>query len=96
MGQPLLNSCCRCQPLRTGSIISGVCGILLAIVSLILMFTVPVEFKTILFDWIPAWVEKIVLVLNLFMTIFISTLMIIGVLKVTIDAMEIFHSDESN
>jgi hypothetical protein len=82
MGTQILNSCCRCYSLRTGTIVSGVFGILLAISSLILMFTARVEFKTIVIDWLPQSVVKIILAINLCMTILISILLIIGALKV--------------
>lgn len=82
MAGPLLNSCCRCQSLRTGSIVSGITGVLLAIAALIAMFLTRVEFKTIVFDWLPSSVVKIILAINLCMTIFISLLLIFGVLKV--------------
>ncbi|GAB0092626.1 uncharacterized protein DMENIID0001_076330 [Sergentomyia squamirostris] len=81
MAGPLLQTCCRCQSLRTGAIISGVCGIILAIVSLIVMFVARVEFKTIVIDWLPSNVVKIILAINLCMTILICTLMIVGVLR---------------
>ncbi|XP_059615979.1 uncharacterized protein LOC132261270 [Phlebotomus argentipes] len=81
MAGPLLKTCCHCQSLRTGAIISGVCGILLAIASLIVMFVARVEFKTIVIDWLPSSVVKIILAINLCMTILICTLMIVGVLK---------------
>ncbi|XP_055701525.1 uncharacterized protein LOC129800852 [Phlebotomus papatasi] len=81
MAGPILKTCCLCQSLRTGSIISGVCGILLAIASLIVMFVARVEFKTIVIDWLPSSVVKIILAINLCMTILICLLMIVGVLK---------------
>lgn len=85
MAGPILKTCCLCQSLRTGSIISGVAGILLAIASLVVMFTLRVEFRTIFFDFFPSWVVKIILAINLCMTIFISVLLIVGVLKVYFD-----------
>jgi len=81
MAGPLLNTCCRCQPLRVGAIIAGVGAILLAIVSLVILFVVRAEFKTIVLDWLPQWVVKTVLAVNLCMTIIISIVLIIGVLK---------------
>ncbi|XP_058833110.1 uncharacterized protein LOC131691004 [Topomyia yanbarensis] len=81
MAEPLLNSCCRCYSLKTGSIISGVMGIILSIISIILIFTTRVEFKTILMDWLPQNVVKIIFALNLCMTILISLIMILGVIK---------------
>lgn len=59
-------------------------GIVLSIISIIVIFTTRVEFKTILMDWLPQNVVKIIFVLNLCMTILISLLMILGVLKVCI------------
>ncbi|XP_062544736.1 uncharacterized protein LOC134211654 [Armigeres subalbatus] len=81
MAEPLVASCCRCYSLRTGSLISGAMGIILSIISIIVIFTTRVEFKTILMDWLPQNVVKIIFVLNLCMTILISLLMILGVLK---------------
>ncbi|KAL5279733.1 hypothetical protein ACFFRR_003998 [Megaselia abdita] len=81
MAGPLLKTCCCCQSLRNGSIISGALAIVLSIISIILIFVTRVEFKTILLDWLPSNVVKIILVINLCMTILISVLMIIGVLK---------------
>lgn len=81
MVEPLLNSCCRCYSLRNGSLISGVMGIVLSIISIIVIFTTRVEFKTILMDWLPQNVVKIIFVLNLCMTILISLIMICGVIK---------------
>ncbi|XP_061508523.1 uncharacterized protein LOC1274960 isoform X1 [Anopheles gambiae] len=83
MGQPLVSSCCRCYSLRSGSIATGVLGILLSIISIILIFTVRIDFKTILMDWLPQNVVKIIYALNLVMTILISLLMIMGVMKVS-------------
>lgn len=82
MAEPLLNSCCRCQTLKTGSIICGIMGILLAIASLIMLFVIRVEFKTIVIDSLPSYVVKIILAINLCMTILISILLIIGTIKV--------------
>lgn len=82
MAGPILNTCCKFNSLATGSIVSGVFGILLAIASLIVLFTVRVEFRTIVFDWFPSSVVKIILAINLCMTIFISILLIVGVVKV--------------
>ncbi|KXJ84019.1 uncharacterized protein LOC109408232 [Aedes albopictus] len=81
MAEPCVTTCCRCYSLRTGSLISGIMGIVLSIISIIVIFTTRVEFKTILMDWLPQNVVKIIFVLNLCMTILISLLMILGVLK---------------
>lgn len=83
MAGPLVQSCCRCQSLRTGSLISGIVGIILAIVSLVLIFVTRVDFKTIVFDWLPSSVVKIILAVNLCMTILICLILIVGVLKVS-------------
>lgn len=87
MAGPIVRTCCLCQSLRTGSIVSGVAGILLSIATLIIMFTAHVEFKTIFFfDFVPSWVVKIILAVNLCMTILISILLIVGAMKVKINA----------
>lgn len=82
MAGPLLKTCCRCLPLRTGSIITGIATILMSIVTIIIVLTVRAHFKTILFDFLPPSVVKIVIVFNLCMTILISAIMIIGAIKV--------------
>lgn len=83
MAGPIVKTCCCCQSLRTGSVISGVSGILLAILTLVVMFTARVEFKTIFFDIFPSWVVKIILAVNLCMTILISILLIVGAIRVS-------------
>lgn len=81
MAGPILKSCCKFNSLATGSIVSGVFGIILAIAALIVLFTVRAEFRTIVFDWFPQIVVKIILAVNLCMTIFISILLIVGVIR---------------
>lgn len=49
-----------------------------------MIFVARVEFKTILFDFLPSSVVKIILVINLVMTILISVLLIIGAIRVGI------------
>lgn len=83
MANPILNSCCRCQSLRTGSIIAGVCAILLSIVAIVVMLTVPLTYRTIFLDWLPPWIVKIIIAFNLGMTILISIIMIVGAVKVS-------------
>lgn len=82
MPKPLLKSCCLCQSTRNGSIISGTLAIILSIITIIVIFTARVHFKTIIFDFIPNNIVKIILVVNLCMTILISLLMMFGVVKV--------------
>lgn len=81
MAGPLLSTCCGCSSLRTGSIISGCLAIILSIITIVVIFTTRVEFKTILLGWLESDVVKIILVINLCMTILISTLMMVGVIK---------------
>ncbi|XP_072743593.1 uncharacterized protein [Anoplolepis gracilipes] len=76
-----LTTCCRYCSLKTGTIFSGVCGIVLAIISLILIFTANVEWKTIIIDILDKTAVKIIFAINLCMTILISTLLIIGALR---------------
>ncbi|XP_077271155.1 uncharacterized protein LOC143902282 isoform X1 [Temnothorax americanus] len=76
-----LTTCCRCCSLKTGTIFSGVCGIVLAVISLILIFTANVEWKTIIVDILDKTAVKIIFAINLCMTILISTLLIIGALR---------------
>ncbi|EGI62346.1 hypothetical protein G5I_09342 [Acromyrmex echinatior] len=76
-----LTTCCRCCSLKTGTIFSGVCGIVLAVLFLILIFTANVEWKTIIVDILDKTAVKIIFAINLCMTILISTLLIIGALR---------------
>ncbi|KAL6263205.1 hypothetical protein P5V15_006005 [Pogonomyrmex californicus] len=76
-----LTTCCRCCSLKTGTIFSGVCGIVLAVISLILIFTANVEWKTIIIDILDKTAVKIIFAINLCMTILISTLLIIGAIR---------------
>lgn len=82
MAGPLLKTCCFCQSTRNGSIVSGLLAIILSIITIIVIFTTRVAFKTIFFD-IDTDIVKIILAVNLCMTILISTLMIAGVIKVS-------------
>lgn len=82
MANPIFKSCLGRQSLRTGSIVAGVGAILLSIVFLILMYVLRFTPRTILFDWLPAWIVKIVIAFNMCMTILISAIMIVGAIKV--------------
>ncbi|KAF5288327.1 hypothetical protein FQR65_LT12061 [Abscondita terminalis] len=77
----LLKTFCCCGSLRTGTIVAGVAGIILAILGIIVIFTVPVEFKTIVLDWLPKIAVQIIMAINFVMTILISILLIIGTVK---------------
>ncbi|CAO1401135.1 unnamed protein product [Diamesa hyperborea] len=82
MGSKMLNSCCGCYTLKIGTIISGVLGILLAIVTIVVVLTTRIDFKTIILDdFLSPSVVKIILVVNLCMTILLSILLIVGALK---------------
>ncbi|XP_014207958.1 lysosomal-associated transmembrane protein 4B-like [Copidosoma floridanum] len=75
-----LTACCACFPLRVGTIFSGVWCIVLSVVTIILLFTAEnLEFHTIIMK-VDTTTTKIILALNLVMTIIVSTLMIIGAL----------------
>lgn len=81
MANPIFNSCLGRQSLRTGSVIAGVGAILLSIVFIILMFALRFKPKTILFDWLPPGIVKVIIAFNLCMTILISIIMIVGAVK---------------
>ncbi|XP_070154820.1 uncharacterized protein [Polyergus mexicanus] len=76
-----LTTCCGCCSLKTGTIFNGVCGIVLAVLSLIVIFTANVEWKTIIIDILDKTTVKIIFAINLCMTILISTLLVIGTIK---------------
>ncbi|XP_043248777.1 uncharacterized protein LOC122395353 isoform X1 [Colletes gigas] len=76
-----LSTCCGCYSLKAGTIFTGILGIVLSIVSLIMIFTLNVEWKTILIDVLDQSIVRIIFAINLCMTILISMLLIIGALK---------------
>ena len=66
--------------MRAGTIIIGILDIILSIITLVLIFVLNVEWKTILID-VDQDVVKIIYAINLCMTIFIAILLLIGVFK---------------
>nr|CAI5827591.1 unnamed protein product [Callosobruchus analis] len=54
---------------------------MLSIVGIIVIFCARVDVRTIVFDWLPKWIVQIIIVLNLCMTIILSIVMIMGVLR---------------
>ncbi|XP_078041571.1 uncharacterized protein LOC144472399 [Augochlora pura] len=76
-----LTSCCGCYSLKLGTIFTGILGIILSIISLVLVFTLNVEWKTILIDVLDQSIVKIIFAINLCMTILISTLLLVGVVR---------------
>ncbi|CAH1188588.1 unnamed protein product [Phyllotreta striolata] len=81
MAKYLLKTCCGCGSLRTGTIISGIAAILLSIIGIIVVFTIRVDLKTIVFDFLPKWAVTVIIVLNMVMTIILSILLLAGVAK---------------
>ncbi|XP_046389439.1 uncharacterized protein LOC124158386 [Ischnura elegans] len=77
----VLDSCCKCISLRTGTLIAGVLGIVISIITLIVVLVTEVNLKTIVMDSLPPTVVKIILAINLAMTVLISILLILGVIK---------------
>ncbi|XP_076247095.1 uncharacterized protein LOC143187042 [Calliopsis andreniformis] len=75
-----LTSCCGCYSVRTGTIIIGILDIILSIISLVLIFVLNVEWKTILLD-VDQDIVKIIYAINLCMTILIAVLLLVGVYK---------------
>ncbi|CAG9805497.1 unnamed protein product [Chironomus riparius] len=82
MGSPnRLRSCCGCASLKAGTIIAGTLGILLSIATIAIVVYAKLDYKTIIFDdIIPKYIIKIILIVNLCMTIILSSLLIIGAL----------------
>ncbi|XP_033297826.1 uncharacterized protein LOC117204490 [Bombus bifarius] len=76
-----LTSCCGCYSLKAGTLFTGILGIILSIISLIMIFTLNVEWKTILIDVLDQSIVKIIFATNLCMTILISMLLIVGAIK---------------
>lgn len=82
MANPIFNSCLGRQSLRTGSVVAGVGAILLSIIFIVCLFVLRFQPKTILFDWLPPGIVKVIIAFNLCMTILISIIMIVGAVKV--------------
>ncbi|GLG99613.1 hypothetical protein R5R35_005614 [Gryllus longicercus] len=78
---PILDSCCGCGSLKTGTIITGVLGVVIGIVTLILVLVTDMKFQTIIIDTLPETVVKIIFAINLVMTVLISLLLIVGAIK---------------
>ncbi|XP_017784045.1 PREDICTED: uncharacterized protein LOC108567852 [Nicrophorus vespilloides] len=77
----LLKTYYCCFSLRTGSINAAILGIILGILGIVLVFTANIDFKTIVIDWLPKWIVNIIIVINFAMTILISMLLLIGIIK---------------
>ncbi|KAG8321696.1 hypothetical protein J6590_042293 [Homalodisca vitripennis] len=78
---PMLNSCCGCASLKVGTIISGALGVVIGAVTLVFILVTDVKLQTIVIDTLPPNIVKIILAINLVMTMLISVLLIIGALK---------------
>ncbi|XP_054284036.1 uncharacterized protein LOC129001573 isoform X2 [Macrosteles quadrilineatus] len=78
---PMLNSCCGCASLKVGTIISGALGVVIGAVTLVFILVTDVKLQTIVIDTLPSDIVKIILAINLVMTMLISVLLIIGALK---------------
>ncbi|KAL3274481.1 hypothetical protein HHI36_015865 [Cryptolaemus montrouzieri] len=72
---------CFCGSLRTGTLVAGVAGIILAIAGIVVLLCVNVVFKTIVLDWLPKIVVDIIIIVNFCMTIIISIVLMIGAVK---------------
>nr|XP_023025700.1 uncharacterized protein LOC111513706 [Leptinotarsa decemlineata] len=81
MAKYLLESCCACGSLRTGTIVSGISAIILSIIGIIVVLAVRVELITLVFDWLPKWIVQVIIILNMIMTIILSSVMLIGVFR---------------
>ncbi|XP_073974363.1 uncharacterized protein [Rhodnius prolixus] len=77
---PVLDTCCGLS-LKFGTIVSGILGMLIGAATLITVLLTNVKMRTILIDTLPSEIVKIILAINLVMTIFISLLLVIGAIK---------------
>lgn len=75
-----LDSCCGCISLKNGSLITGILSMVAAALTMIYIIFTKDKLHTILID-LPQTTIKIILVFNLFMTIVISGVLVLGVLK---------------
>uniref|UniRef100_A0A0A9X8L7 Putative ABC transporter permease protein y4fN n=2 Tax=Lygus hesperus TaxID=30085 RepID=A0A0A9X8L7_LYGHE len=78
---PLLSTCCGLS-LKFGTIFSGILGMLIGASTLIyILLAKNIKMKTIVIDTLPPEIVRIILAINLVMTVFISLLLVIGALK---------------
>ncbi|XP_050540100.1 uncharacterized protein LOC126904845 isoform X1 [Daktulosphaira vitifoliae] len=76
---PLSNSCMGFS-LKTGAITSGVYGIVIAIITLIvILVNEDLRIQTIIVDFLPKSVVRIIVAINLIMTIVICSILLAGV-----------------
>nr|BAH70516.1 ACYPI008147 [Acyrthosiphon pisum] len=68
-------------PLKTGAIISGVYGIVIAIVTLLIILISDIRIQTIVIDFLPKAVVQIIVAINLLMTVLISVLLLVGIFR---------------
>ncbi|XP_072932045.1 uncharacterized protein [Epargyreus clarus] len=85
-----LQKCCCCASTRTGSIITGILGIILSIITIITIWTTNkynVQYRTFIFDekfdkdLADRDIPRIILTVNLCFTILICGLLIVAILK---------------
>ncbi|XP_044731903.1 uncharacterized protein LOC123294812 [Chrysoperla carnea] len=76
-----LKSCCGCYSTKVGTIITGALGIILSILTIIIILTTDFRYRTIIIDTLPTWIVKIILTINLIMTIILCALLILGAKK---------------
>ncbi|XP_019868107.1 uncharacterized protein LOC109596943 [Aethina tumida] len=77
----VLNKFCCCGSLRLGTLVAAISAIVFSIIGIIAIPLLKVKLSTIVLDWLPPLVVKIIIIINLIMTIIISILMIVGVIK---------------
>ncbi|XP_076274027.1 uncharacterized protein LOC143204955 isoform X1 [Rhynchophorus ferrugineus] len=83
----LLNRCCCCYSLRTGTLVAGVGAIILSIFTIIVIVLnmlgiINVQIRMIVLDsFLTEFVIQIILIVNLCVTIILSILLIVGTIK---------------
>ncbi|XP_015127802.1 uncharacterized protein LOC107048876 isoform X2 [Diachasma alloeum] len=76
-----VNSCCCRWSLRFGTLFTGFLGIILSIATILLILLADMEIRMVIVDIFSKTVTRIIVIINLFMTIFISSLLIYGAWK---------------
>ncbi|XP_059477037.1 uncharacterized protein LOC132197644 [Neocloeon triangulifer] len=75
-----LDGCCCCISLRAGTILSGILGMIIGLVTMIVVLLTDIKMQTIIIDTLDSEIVRIILAVNLAMTILISLVLILGAL----------------
>lgn len=78
---PWVDNCCRCCTLKTGTIVAGALGIVIAFATMLVVLLTKIKIQTIVLGNLDTTTVKIIIMINLGMTVLISVLLIVGAVK---------------